>query len=103
MDDLANKNVNVNGVRTARGRSGACLIMVDGKGNRGILADPGVNDTISMADIDLELANSAKLLHITSFACRDDHSSFETQKELIACTSAEISLDSGTLYTERGM
>jgi ribokinase len=103
MEDLTNENVNIKGVRTARGRSGACLIMVDGKGNRGILVDPGVNDTISMADIDLELANKAKLIHFTSFACRDAETSFETQKELAASTSAEISLDPGTLYAERGM
>jgi ribokinase len=103
LEDLAKENVNINGVKTARGRSGTCLIMVDGKGNRGILVDPGVNDTISMADIDLELANSAKLIHITSFACRDAETSFETQKELAASTSAEISLDPGTLYAERGM
>jgi len=103
LEDLANENVNINGVRTARGRSGACLIMVDGKGNRGILVDPGVNDTISMSDIDLDLANRAKLIHITSFACRDVETSFETQKELASSTSAEISLDPGTLYAERGM
>lgn len=103
MEDLANENVNINGIRTARGRSGTCLIMVDGKGNRGILVDPGVNDTISMADIDQELVNSAKLIHITSFVCRDAEMSFETQRELAASTSAEISFDPGTLYAERGM
>ncbi|NIA03298.1 MAG: sugar kinase [Nitrospirae bacterium] len=102
LENLDNENIDINMVRTASGRSGACLIMVDGKGNRGILVDPGVNDTISMADIDPELADSAKLIHITSFACRDAETSFETQKELAASTSAEISLDPGTLYAERG-
>jgi ribokinase len=103
MEDLANENINLNGFRTAPGRSGACLIMVDGKGNRGILVDPGVNDTISMSDIDQELANKARLIHFTSFACRNAETSFETQKELASGTSAEISLDPGTLYAERGM
>lgn len=106
LGDLANEGVDTSGVTTARssdGRSGACLIMVDGRGERGILVDPGVNDTISMYDIDMDYVNSAGLIHITSFVCKSSDTSFETQKMVAAGTSAQISLDPGTLYAERGM
>lgn len=103
IENLASENVDRSLVSTARGRSGTCLIMVDQTGNRGILVDPGVNDTISLADIDTVYVNRARLIHITSFACRDADTSFETQKKVAAATSAMISLDPGTLYAEKGL
>jgi len=77
--------------------------MVDGRGDRGILADPGVNDTISIADVDMDQVNSAALIHMTSFVCRNSDTSFNTQKHVAARTTADISLDPGTLYAEQGM
>ncbi|MDF1558354.1 MAG: carbohydrate kinase family protein [ANME-2 cluster archaeon] len=103
QDDLASEGVNTSGVAASSGRSGACLIMVDGRGDRGILVDPGVNDTITAADIDLEMINNVDLVHFTSFVCRGSDTSFETQKQVATCTNADLSLDPGTLYAERGM
>ncbi|MCL7476009.1 MAG: carbohydrate kinase family protein [Methanosarcinales archaeon] len=133
LDDLASEGVNTRGVRISSGRSGECLIMVDGQGERGILVDPGVNDTITIADVEMgigthpemsidmhakinidismgmnagsgmELMNNAGLIHFTSFVCRASDTSFETQKQVAARTKAGITFDPGTLYAERGL
>jgi ribokinase len=107
LDDLSSEGVNTRGVTVSNGRSGACLIMVDGQGERGILVDPGVNDTITTTDVDmsvgLELMNNAELVHFTSFVCRGSDTSFETQKYVASHTTADLSFDPGTLYAERGM
>lgn len=125
MDDLTSEGVNTRGVRVSSGRSGECLIMVDRRGERGILVDPGVNDTITISDVEtgidihpekgpdialgmtagsgMELMNNTGLVHFTSFVCRISDTSFETQKQIAARTKAGISFDPGTLYAERGM
>ena len=103
LNDLTLENVDTVGVTANNGRSGACLIMVDGKGERGILVDPGVNDTIPITDIDMKYIDSADLIHMTSFICKESEISFLTQKQVALSTSSEISLDPGTLYAERGM
>ncbi len=106
LDDLSSEVVDTTSVSITNNqndRSGECLIMVDGSGDRGILVDPGVNDTISTADVDMDQVNSAALIHMTSFVCRNSNTSFKTQKHVAASTTADISLDPGTLYAERGM
>ena len=106
LDDLLSEGVDTTDVGIANNqndRSGECLIMVDGRGDRGILVDPGVNDIISTADVDMDQVNSAALIHMTSFVCRNSDTSFKTQKQVAARTTADISLDPGTLYAERGM
>ncbi|MCD4843959.1 MAG: carbohydrate kinase family protein [Methanosarcinales archaeon] len=103
LNDLTSENVDTRGVIATSGRSGACLIMVDGKGDRGILVDPGVNDSISITDIDMKYIDSFDLIHMTSFICKESETSFLTQKQVALSTSSRISLDPGTLYAERGM
>ena len=103
LNDLTSENVDTRGVTANSGRSGACFIMVDGKGERGILVDPGVNDTIPITDIDMKYIDSADLIHMTSFICKESEISFLTQKQVALSTSSKISLDPGTLYAERGM
>lgn len=103
LENFTSENVDVRGVRTGTGRSGTCLIMVDKKGNRGILVDPGVNDFVTVNDIDMDYIDTAYLVHMTSFICRDSEVSFKTQKYVAAMTRAMISLDPGTLYAEKGM
>lgn len=103
LEDLTSEDVNTSGIRTVNGRSGACLIMVDGRGDRGILVDPGVNDNINTADISMNYINSARLIHMTSFVCGESDVSFETQQKVAQRTRVQISLDPGTLYAQRGM
>jgi ribokinase len=103
LEDLTSEGVNTSGIRIASGRSGACLIMVDSRGDRGILVDPGVNDNINTSDISMDYINSARLIHMTSFVCRESDVSFETQQKAAAHTCVQISLDPGTLYAQRGM
>ncbi|MCL7412097.1 MAG: carbohydrate kinase family protein [ANME-2 cluster archaeon] len=55
LDDLASEGVNTRGVSISSDRSGACLIMVDRQGERGILVDPGVNDTITISDVEMSI------------------------------------------------
>lgn len=103
LNDLTSENVDARGVTATSGRSGSCLIMVDGRGERGILVDPGVNDLISITDVDMRYVDGAALIHMTSFICKESETSFLTQKQVALSTSSRISLDPGTLYAERGM
>jgi ribokinase len=52
LEDLKREGVDTRAVIKARGRSGTAIIFVDDSGNRAILVDPGVNDTIRYEEID---------------------------------------------------
>ena len=103
LKDLKNENVDVSGVIKAEGRSGNALIFVDEKGNRAILVDPGVNDTIKFDEINLKYVSKFKLLHLTSFICKNGLDSFLSQKKLVNSLDMKISFDPGMVYVERGL
>ncbi|MFQ6071621.1 MAG: carbohydrate kinase family protein [Methanosarcinales archaeon] len=103
LEDMQNENVDVSGIKTSIDRSGTCLVFVDGMGNRAILVDPGVNDTITIDDINLDFVKKTKFLHLTSFVCKESIQSFETQKKLIKELETEVSFDPGQLYAEKGL
>jgi ribokinase len=99
---LENEGVDIDGIRIKDGRSGSALVLVDPDGIRSILIDPGVNDVMSVEDIDLADLGSSDLVHMTSFICRNTDLSFKTQNEVARGTDVSISLDPGQLYAERG-
>lgn len=103
LADMQGEGVDAAGIRVAVGRSGTCLIMVDRRGDRAILVDPGVNDTVDYGEIDVDSVSKSGFIHFTSFVCRDSQASFEAQKKLAARVDADISFDPGTLYAERGL
>jgi ribokinase len=88
-------------IRTEQGKSGLVLGFVDKKGARALYIDPGVNDTITLEEVNPRYASRAQFLHLTSFV---GEKSFQTQKKLLDAlpSSAKVSLDPGALYARKG-
>lgn len=102
LEDLKREGVDTRCVIRAEGRSGSALILVDESGNRAILVDPGVNDTIRFEEIDLDYVKRFKLLHLTSFICKNGYDSFISQKKIVREVD-RVSFDPGAVYAERGL
>lgn len=102
LEDLKREGVETRAVIKAEGRSGTAIILVDDEGNRAILVDPGVNDTIQYEEIDLDFAKKFKLLHLTSFICKNGFQSLESQKKIVE-EFEFVSFDPGMPYAERGI
>jgi ribokinase len=103
LNDLRKEGVDTYQVIRADGRSGNALIFVDESGNRAIIVDPGVNDTIRFEEIDLDYVSKFKLLHLTSFICKLGEESFISQKKIVKEFDGTISFDPGAVYAERGL
>ncbi len=103
LRDLRSEGVDTYQVIKADGRSGNALIFVDEYGNRAILVDPGVNDTIRFDEIDLDYVSKFRLLHLTSFICKLGEDSFKSQKKLVKVFDGIVSFDPGAVYAERGL
>lgn len=84
-----------------KGRSGTVMGFIDEKGERALYVDAGVNDIISLKEVDTEYAFQASFLHITSFV---GEVSFKTQKELLEILpeKVKVSFDPGMLYARMG-
>lgn len=102
LSDLKREGVNTSFVIKAEGRSGTAMIFVDSKGNRAILVDPGVNDTIKYEEIDVDNARKFGLLHLTSFICKNSLESLNSQKRIVEEFEL-VSFDPGMPYAERGL
>jgi ribokinase len=103
LRDFRKEGVNIRGIIQAKvGWSGVVMGFVDGKGERALYVDPGVNDTISIEEIDMEYIRQTRFLHLTSFV---GEKSFETQKRLVEALPADVrvSLDPGELYARKGL
>jgi ribokinase len=88
-------------IRTEQGKSGAVMGFVDKKGARALYIDSGVNDTITLDDVNSRYASRAQFLHLTSFV---GETSFQTQKRLldVISDSVKVSFDPGALYARKG-
>ncbi len=88
-------------IRTKQGKSGSVMGFVDKKGARALYIDSGVNDTITLDDVNAIYASRARFLHLTSFVGDE---SFQTQKKLLDAIpdSVKVSFDPGMLYARRG-
>ncbi|UTB32628.1 MAG: carbohydrate kinase family protein [Methanobacterium sp. ERen5] len=105
LNNLQNENVNTKQVKIAdNDRSGTVNGYIDGEGQRALYVDPGVNDSIKLDDVDMEVLNSSKILHLSSFVGEKYLDSIETQKTVLKHVSNDVtvSLDPGRLYVERG-
>ena len=103
MEDFRREGVNTKGIiRAEAGRSGTVMGFVDERGERALYVDPGVNNTISFEEIDMEYACQAKFIHLTSFV---GEKSFEAQKRLVENLpkNVKVSLDPGELYARKGI
>ncbi len=103
LEGFRREGVDTHGIRIVRnGRSGTVMGFIDGKGERALYVDSGINDTISSSDVNADYAKQAKFLHLTSFV---GEKSFETQKEMLEAVpeSVRISLDPGEIYARKGL
>jgi len=96
------EGVNTDGIVVApHGRSGVVIGFVDKAGERALYVDPGVNDSLSLQEIDLDYASQADLLHLSSFV---SESSFKVQKEVVrALPDIPVTIDPGMIYARKGL
>lgn len=102
LADFEREKVETRFIVRAEGRSGNAMIFVDENGNRAILVDPGVNDTLKFDEIDVDGAREYDLVHITSFICKNGLDSLESQKRIVEDFEL-VSFDPGMPYAERGL
>ncbi|RBQ23792.1 putative sugar kinase [Candidatus Methanobinarius endosymbioticus] len=100
--NLISKGVFVNNlIESENGNSGKVLGFIDDEGERALYVDPGVNDEISLDEINIEHIKNAKILHYSSFF----GDSFNTQLELLEHIPETmiLSLDPGMFYAKKGI
>ena len=102
LKDFRKENVATSGIIISRkGRSGVVMGYVDGKGERALYVDSGVNDWLEFKEISLEYATDTEFLHLTSFV---GEKPFEAQKQLInQLSDVKISFDPGALYARKSL
>jgi ribokinase len=83
------------------GNSGKVLGFVDENGERALYVNPGVNDEISIDEINVDNVTNGKIIHYSSFV----GNSFNAQNDLIDLLpdSIILSFDPGLLYARRGI
>ncbi len=102
LKDFREEGVDMSGtIRTEQGVSGSVLGFVDKKGARALYINSGVNDTITLDDVNPNYIARAHLLHLTSFV---GEIPFQTQKRILDVipNSVKISIDPGALYARKG-
>jgi len=102
IDELRKEHVDTRNVIVSNGRTGCAIVFVDKMGNRAILLDPSVNDTIRYEEIDLDYVRRYRLLHLSSFVCKVSWDSFESQKRLVKEFDGIVSFDPGSVYAKIG-
>ncbi|KZX17077.1 carbohydrate kinase family protein [Methanobrevibacter filiformis] len=85
----------------SNGSSGKVYDFLDENGNRALYVDPGVNDEISIDEIDINNVKDSKIIHYSSFV----GNSFNAQNDLIDLLPASIilSFDPGRVYVKKGL
>jgi ribokinase len=102
LKDFLAEGVDIAGtILTDQGNSGSVMGFVDKKGARALYINSGVNDTITLNEVNAIYASRAQFLHLTSFV---GETSFQTQKRLLDAIPAnvKVSFDPGALYARKG-
>ncbi len=101
LDELKEEGVDVNGIIiTKTGRSGKVMGYIDHNGDRALYVDPGVNNQLEYADINLEYVSGTKYIHLSSFV---GEKPLDAQKRFIDQLSGmKVCFDPGALYARRG-
>lgn len=97
------EGVDAKGIVTVKaGRSGTVMGFIDGKGNRALFVDPGVNDTIMPEEVKKEYAFQTEFLHLASFVGQN---SFQTQTKIVESLpkGVKVSFDPGEIYAGKGL
>jgi ribokinase len=101
LNELKKEGVDVNGITvTKTGRSGKVMGYIDPNGDRALYVDPGVNNQLEYADINLNYFSDTKLIHLSSFVAEK---SLDAQKRVInQLSDVKVSFDPGALYARKG-
>ncbi|MCC7551141.1 MAG: carbohydrate kinase family protein [Methanobacterium sp.] len=102
MENLKSEGVDTEGIiQSPTGRSGTVHGYVDLEGERALYVDPGVNDNITINEINQDYASSTRLIHLTSFVGK----SIKAQEALLDIIPDEVkvSLDPGMIYATKGI
>jgi ribokinase len=101
LDELREEGVDVNGITvTKTGRSGKVMGFIDPNGDRALYVDPGVNNQLEYADINLDYVSDTKLIHLSSFVAEKP---LDAQKKLInQLSDVKVCFDPGALYARKG-
>lgn len=102
INELRKEDVDVTGIVRSEGRSGNAIILVDKSGNRAIIVDSGVNDELRFEEIDPDYISRFKMIHLTSFVCRESQESFKSQTRIAKEFDTDISFDPGMIYAKKG-
>ena len=100
--NLISEGVYVNNlIESEKGNSGKVIGFIDELGQRALYVDGGVNDTITLSEINVDSLSTAKIIHYSSFF----GDSFNAQIELLdhLPDSVILSLDPGMFYAKKGV
>jgi ribokinase len=83
-------------------KTGTTLCFIDKTGQRSIYVEPGANNLLSYADLDIAAINCADLLHVSSFVADGQ---FNLTLKLVDALAPEVKLSfaPGALYAARGL
>lgn len=98
---LRRERVDLRGVRRVRGDSGRVTALVDRKGERALIVEPGVNDGWRTLPSSVPF-QGVRWLHLTSFACSEGEGPLRAQIAAARLCRGRVSLDPGNLYAARG-
>ncbi|MBI2865948.1 MAG: carbohydrate kinase family protein [Chloroflexi bacterium] len=101
QQEMVEAGIDTSGVRAKAGPTGRAVILTDAGGHRAIYLSPGVNSHLSGEDIDLELVNHSRYLHMSSFLGEKQR---KLQERLVAEMSPQVRLSfaPGSLYCSLG-
>ncbi|CDG65230.1 MAG: ribokinase [Methanobacterium sp.] len=102
LENLKREGVDTRGViRDPSGRSGNVQGFVDPHGQRALYVDPGVNDEITLPEINQDYLSNTRLIHLSSFVGKSIH----VQEELLDTLSSQVkvSMDPGMIYASKGL
>lgn len=103
LEDFQKVGVDTSQVRVKPGaRTGSTLCLSDREGKRSLYVLPGVNNLLTMNDLDLEYINQAEILHMSSFA-GDAQLGVLLEMTNKLASSIKVSFAPGALYAARGL
>ncbi len=101
LRSLRRERVDTRGVKRVGGSSGRVTAMVNSKGERALVVEPGVNDGCVAPPSSVPFQR-ARWLHLTSFACASGDGPLRAQAAAARLCAGRVSLDPGNLYAARG-
>ncbi|MHC1636108.1 MAG: carbohydrate kinase family protein [Candidatus Methanospirareceae archaeon] len=93
LEDFKKEGVEVH-IKREEGYTGAAIGLIDKKGERALYILPGVNDKLSIEDVDLQFLEKAYFIHTSSFVNKKQ---LEMQTELVKRVKSRISFSPGML------